>query len=113
MAKFLIDANLPIKIDAWNNDEFIHISTINDSFSDEEIWNYALMNNLIIITKDADFSIRILLKNPPPYIIHFRVGNLRLSELNNFINKVWKDIEPMTNQFKLINVYLDRIEAIR
>ncbi len=39
---------------------------IDDEWSDEQIWNYAGENNLTIISKDSDFSNRILLEQPPP-----------------------------------------------
>jgi predicted nuclease of predicted toxin-antitoxin system len=65
MAKFLIDLNLPYYFSLWNSDEFIHLKDINEKFSDEKIWEYAEKNNLTIISKDCDFSNRILFKIPP------------------------------------------------
>jgi predicted nuclease of predicted toxin-antitoxin system len=62
MAKYLIDANLPYYFGLWNNPDYIHVKDINDSWSDEQIWDYAKQNGLIIITKDADFSIKVLYK---------------------------------------------------
>ncbi|MEZ4821876.1 MAG: DUF5615 family PIN-like protein [Ignavibacteria bacterium] len=37
------------------------------------MWEYAKENNLTIISKDADFSSRILIKSPPPKVIHIRL----------------------------------------
>ena len=78
MTKYLIDVNLPRYIPIWASDEFIHQIDINDEWSDQEIWKYAKDNSLTIITKDSDFSNRIMASSPPPKIIHFRTGNMRL-----------------------------------
>lgn len=90
MSGFLIDANLLYYFKLWDSDEFIHVMDLNDRWSDEEIWNYALENDLTIVTKDADFSHRIITTSPPPSIIHLRVGNMRIQELYEFLNKNWK-----------------------
>lgn len=78
---FLIDANLPQKFSFWNTPDCIHVAEINRHWSDNEIWDYARENNLVIVTKDADFSNRILYTKPPPKVIHFLTGNLKLNEL--------------------------------
>jgi predicted nuclease of predicted toxin-antitoxin system len=55
--KYLIDANLPIGLSMWKGDNFVFVNQLNPEWSDREIWQYALNNNLIIVTKDSDFSI--------------------------------------------------------
>ena len=61
MAKFLIDVNMPHKIRQWLNEDCIWQCEINLLASDTEIWENARKNNLIIITKDSDFSNRIFM----------------------------------------------------
>lgn len=41
MPLFLIDANLPYYFSLWNNNNFIHLKDINDSMSDNDVWNFA------------------------------------------------------------------------
>lgn len=60
--KYIVDANLPYYFSLWNNSDFIHVKDLDDSWSDEIIWQYAKENNLTIITKDADFSLKVLYK---------------------------------------------------
>ena len=49
---------------------------------------------------------------PPPRIIHLRVGNIRRKDFHEFLARVWSEIETLLPENKLINVYLDRIEAV-
>lgn len=112
MKKYLIDANLPSKIKIWQSEEFEFVININDEWSDSEIWKYAEANNLTIVTKDADFSHRIMVGNSPPKVIHIKIGNMKLREFESVINKIWKKAEQMSESHKLVNVFLDRIEAI-
>ena len=111
MAKYLIDANLPFHISVWKNDEFIHLFDINDSWTDREIWEYAKRRGMTIITKDSDFSNWIITKEPPPKVIHLRIGNMRLKLFNDFITKNWKEIVKLSNNHKLVTVYAEFIEA--
>jgi predicted nuclease of predicted toxin-antitoxin system len=67
----------------------------------------------IIITKDADFSIKVLYKGVPPKVIHLKLGNLKIRDFHGFISKMWDVIEINIEENSLINVYLDRIEFIK
>ena len=89
MPKFLIDVNLPEKIAVWNSDEFIHVRSIDEKMKDSAIWRYAKENALIIVTKDADFSNRLLSVTPPPKVIHIRFGNLKMKEFEEVMQKFW------------------------
>jgi predicted nuclease of predicted toxin-antitoxin system len=113
MAKFLIDANLPYHFSLWNSVDFIHVADIDDTWSDEVIWKYAKDNDLIIISKDSDFSNKIIIASPPPRVIHIKVGNMRIRELHEFLNKNWKRISNISQEFKLTNVYISKIEGIK
>jgi len=112
MPEYLIDENLPYYLNLWNNDRFIHIKDLQNIKTDEEIWNYALKNNLIIVSKDSDFSYKIMLHNPSPKIIHIRFGNMKIQDFYNTINKLWPVIEKEIQNHKLVNVFIDRLEVI-
>ena len=110
MPKYLIDANLPYKFSLWQKDGFIHIADINPFWSDTEIWNYAKEHNLIIVTKDADFSNRIIITNPPPKVIYLKIGNMKIQELHSFLNSIWSKLEQEIENHKLIIVHQDYME---
>lgn len=59
-ARYLIDENLPSKINVWKTDGFIHVTEINVAMDDFDIWTYALENKLTIVTKDGDFRNMII-----------------------------------------------------
>lgn len=85
---------------------------INRTWSDEKIWEYARINNLTIITKDADFQDRILFNDPPPKVIWIRFGNMRLKDFVRFLEINWLQIKQLSDSNKFVMVFSDRIEAI-
>jgi predicted nuclease of predicted toxin-antitoxin system len=113
MIKFIVDANLPYFFNLWNNKNYIHLFDINDRWTDSQLWNYSKRNNLTIITKDTDFSNRMLISTPPPKVIHIRLGNIKIDELYRRLNNIWKDVLNLNKTHKLVNVFSDRIEGIK
>lgn len=90
--EYLIDVNLPYRFSLWNSEDFIHQIDIDDEWTDEQIWEYAEKNNLTIITKDVDFSNRIIFQEPPPKVIHIRFGNMKMREFYVALTTIWDDI---------------------
>jgi len=112
MSRYLIDANLPSKLAIWQGPEFDYVNTINEEWTDTEVWEHAKQNGLTIVTKDADFSHRIIVSKPPPRIIHIKVGNLRLRDFERFIESAWPSLTEISQSHKLVNVFVGRIEAV-
>ena len=112
MNGFLFDENLPINIQFSPLLPVKHVTEIGESLLDTEIWEYAKANDLVIVTKDADFSDRIIISEPPPRVIHLRFGNMRKRDFHAFLARVWPRIEVLIKTHKLVNVYLDSIESI-
>jgi predicted nuclease of predicted toxin-antitoxin system len=92
MPKYLIDVNLPYHFSLWKSDDYIHQKDINDEWTDAQIWDYAKENNLTIITKESDFSNRIIFHQPPPKVIHIRFGNMRMNDFFLTISAMWNDV---------------------
>ena len=113
MNGFLFDENLPAKIQFTSAFPVIHVLALGESPSDTQIWQYAKQNGLAIVTKDADFSDRLMADVSPPKVVHLRFGNMRQRVLQAFLASVWPKIETLIVDYKLIDVYQDRIEAIK
>ena len=112
MAKYLIDVNLPYRFSLWQGPEYIHVRDIDDEWSDTDIWHYAKENHLTIVTKDTDFSDRLILNQPPPRVIHIKFGNMKMREFYNILHSIWEEVCRLSEQYKLIRIYRDRLECI-
>ena len=87
--KLLLDANVSWRLSAQLKSHFgdcFHVDHIGLKIpaSDNEIRNYALNNDLIIVTNDDDFVNLLNLKGYPPKIILLKTGN----QSNHYIQQV-------------------------
>jgi predicted nuclease of predicted toxin-antitoxin system len=110
---FLFDENLPRRLTFAPSLPVTWSGTLGASPSDTAIWNHARAVGLAIVTKDADFSHRIMLATPPPWVVHLRFGNVRLAAYHALLAKLWPEVEALLPAHKLVNVYADRVEAVR
>ncbi|NOT84372.1 MAG: DUF5615 family PIN-like protein [Methylococcaceae bacterium] len=112
MKKYLIDVNLLRYFSLWAGEEYEHAVNINDELTYSEIWLYAKRQQLTIVSKDADFSELVLLNEPPPRVIHIKFGNMKMREFHQTLTKTWVEICALSEAYKLVRVYQDRIEGI-
>jgi predicted nuclease of predicted toxin-antitoxin system len=112
MRGFLLDEHLPARIRFSSSLPVMRTNLLGVSPSDGRIWDYAKKNDLVIVSKDADFSDRIIVSLPPPKVVHLKFGNMRKSEFHDFLAKVWPRIEELIQTHKLVNVYRNRIETV-
>lgn len=112
MPLYILDENMPITVPLWLNEKFIHVLEISSKFSDGDMWEYAITNNLIIITKDVDFYNRYLSSLYYPKIIWFRTGNMKKKVFYKFIDQIWSDLEEMIQSCSFIIVTEDKLEAL-
>jgi predicted nuclease of predicted toxin-antitoxin system len=85
---------------------------INPKMKDEEIWNYAIENDLVILTKDTYFYNRFITSNNSPRIIFFKIGNMTLDELHIFFKSYWNSIVSKLDHNRFIIVSKDSIQLI-
>jgi len=100
--KLLLDANISWKLINILSPVFgecTHVDLINLSVpaKDIDIWNYALENKYIIITKDNDFLDLLELKGFPPKVILIKTGNNSTKTLAELIINVKSKIEDLEN----------------
>jgi predicted nuclease of predicted toxin-antitoxin system len=83
--KLLLDENLPDRIIPKIVDFYpdsAHVKTLSLANTDDAvIWEYAKVNNFVIVSKDADFHQRSLLYGHPPKFIYLRIGNSPTSKI--------------------------------
>ena len=79
MHRFLVDAQLPPalarKIAGMGHaaEHLLDVDMLESS--DSRIWDYALANSSVIVTKDEDFAIRASVSKASPSIVWVRIGN--------------------------------------
>lgn len=112
MPLFLVDANLPQTFNLWQTIDFAYATRLNIDRSDAAIWNYAKENRMTILTRDVDFADRIIHVEPPPKVIHFKLGNIRFTDFRTFIIANWDKITFYNLNYKLVLVYPHAIEGI-
>ena len=112
MPRFLIDVNLPYRFSLWSGDDCIHMRDIGETWTDSQIWEYARDGDLVIVSKDADFSDRVMVSTPPPRVVHIRFGNMRMRDFHTLVSTLWPRIVTLSMTNRLVGVYENRIEAI-
>lgn len=92
MKGFLFDEHLPAKTQFTPSLPVISVTVLSESISDTQIWQYAKQNDFVIVTKDVDFSDRLMLDPSPPKVVHLRFGNMRRRAFHAFLATAWPKI---------------------
>ena len=94
--KLLFDQNLSRRLVVALQAEFpgsIHVSQAGlETSSDGDVWEHALNNGLVIVSKDSDFHQRSFLFGAPPKIIWIRRGNCSTAEIESILREHREDI---------------------
>lgn len=83
--KLLLDENLsdriiPKVVDLYPDSD--HVKNLGLANTDDiVIWNYAKVNDFVLVSKDSDFHQRSLLYGHPPKFIYLRIGNSPTSKI--------------------------------
>lgn len=112
MPRYLIDVNLPYYFSVWGGEDFVHLKDLDDRWKDSEVWDYAKAHRLTIVTKDSDFSDRILISQPPPRVIHVRLANMKMRAFHRAVSRVWPEVCELSLHYRLVQIFPDRIEGI-
>ena len=112
MKGWLFDENLPVQLRFSPKLPIVPASKVGRNPSDSQIWEFARSHDLVIVSKDADFSDRIITQSPPSRVVHLRFGNLGRNDFHALLARIWPQIETLLKSHKLVNVFADRIEGI-
>jgi predicted nuclease of predicted toxin-antitoxin system len=109
--KLLLDANISWKLAdilAPVFGECTHVDLIGLTVpaKDKDIWNYALENGYIIITKDNDFLNLLESMGFPPKVVLIKTGNNSSKILAELIIDAKPKIEDLENdKYGLLEIY--------
>ena len=112
MKGYLFDQNLPARLTFSPALPVTASASFGPNPTDTVLWDHAKRESLAIVTKDADFSGRIIVETPPPWVVHLRFGNLRRREYHAYLARVWPQVEALLKTHKLVNVHHDRVEGV-
>ncbi len=98
-ARLLFDQNLSPKLvkllgDLYPNSDHLDLlglGTVNDTV----VWEYALNNDFVVVTKDADFADLSVLRGFPPKVIWIRRGNCSTVNIEEILRNHDMEIEDL------------------
>lgn len=83
--KLLFDANISHKIVPLVETRFPGSQHIRDlgleRAGDRAVWDLAVANDFVIVSKDEDFHQLAFLEGPPPKVVWIRLGNCSTSDI--------------------------------
>lgn len=95
--RLLFDHNLSprlIRLLADVYPECSHVQDLGmDTASDSEVWNYAAKHGYTIVSKDADFHQRSLVRGAPPKVVWIRLGNCSVSDTADLLRERFIAVE--------------------
>ena len=110
--KLLLDANLSwrlVKNLKLYFEECTHVDNIGLSVpaKDIEIWNYALVNNFVIVTNDEDFLNFLNINGYPPKIVLLKTGNQSNDYILELLIKRAEDINALdiSSEYGVLELY--------
>jgi predicted nuclease of predicted toxin-antitoxin system len=112
--KILLDANISWKLTKILKPIFgecthVDLISLNVPAQDIDIWNYALNNGYIIITKDNDFVDLLEMMGFPPKIVLLKTGNNSSKALSELLIKIKPMIEDLENSnYGLLEIIKDK-----
>jgi predicted nuclease of predicted toxin-antitoxin system len=94
--RFLVDAQLPPALARWlaaQGHEAEHVADRQmEAATDRTIWDFACLNDAVIVTKDEDFAQRKMLATTSPIVVWIRLPNTRRHELLAWFETVLPDM---------------------
>jgi predicted nuclease of predicted toxin-antitoxin system len=109
--KILLDANISWKLvniltPVFGECAHVDLIGLPVPAGDKDIWDYALNNGYIIITKDSDFLDLLELKGFPPKIVLLKTGNNSSGVLAELLSNSKQKIEELkSNDYGLLEIY--------
>ncbi len=108
--KLLFDQNLSPRLVTQLADLYadsVHVETVGLGKSDDrDVWHYARENELIIVSKDADFNELSLVWGAPPKIIWIRRGNCSTKTIETLLRDNFEAIKALSENVRVNTLVL-------
>jgi predicted nuclease of predicted toxin-antitoxin system len=92
----LFDQNLSPKLVSRLDDLFPgsqHVQEVGlDRGSDDQVWEYARLHGLMIVTKDEDFNDLSVVRGSPPRVVWLQVGNCTTAQVEALFRARFADL---------------------
>ncbi len=69
--------------------------------SDLVIWEFALANEYIIVTKDTDFTNLSFKRGSPPQVIWVHSGNCSVDHVEEILRRRYNDVLTLSTELKI------------
>lgn len=93
--KFIVDAQLPPALARALREAGYDVQAVREialrEAEDSDIWDFALANHAVVITKDQDFAERLLASRTAPVIVWLRIGNTSNRALLAWLLPIWPE----------------------
>ncbi len=100
--RFLVDAQLPPGFAVWLTErgyDAVHVRAVSlTNAEDAEIWEYAIENDMMVVTKDEDFAARSARSIGGPIVVWLRIGNSTNPVLFAWIEERWQAIVTLLGE---------------
>lgn len=94
--KLLFDQNLSFRLVERLADIFPgsrHVSQCGlATASDQTVWEYALAEGFVIVTKDEDFDVLSSVSGPPPHVVWIQLGNCTTADIESLLRRSQDDL---------------------
>ncbi len=110
--EYLIDLNLPTNFFLHQREEYEHVYDLNVHWTDVQLWKYAKEHAMTIITRQVNYSYQVFLDDRAPHVIVVGFQGLSLEECNSKFSRNWQEIRTLSESYKLVQVFNDKIQAI-
>lgn len=95
--KFLVDNQLPKALAEWLRQKGYHAQHVLErgqgQTDDRQLWNEALQENRIVVSKDEDFFLLATRPGNTGRLVWVRLGNCRTQHLLSQLDQAWPAIE--------------------
>ena len=104
--RFLVDVQLPLVLSDWlrrRGYDAMHSLELDLGRSDDiELWNLAIRENRIMVSKDEDFFLLANRPGDPLKVLWLRMGNCRTKALLTMLENNWPSIESAFESGQMI-----------